>query len=267
MSTAPADAGRASRQAAVVRTSDALLRRYARERMPADLDRLVRRFQPLARSLARRYRLSSVAADDLEQAAYLGLVNALQRFDPGRGCAFTTYAVPTILGEIRRQCREAAWPAHVPRVVKERARHVRAHADDLRAELGRPPTVAEIATRVGCGQEDVVEALAAASTLNRVSLDQCRAEEGDDGAPLVASLGEDDPAFELAEYRADIERAIPQLDDAERLVLRLRFADERTFAEIGQELALAPGQAARLAKKSLDHLRALTVESGPALVA
>jgi RNA polymerase sigma-B factor len=248
-------------------SSDELLRRYAREREPSDLDQLVRRFQPLARSLARRYRLGSVTRDDLEQAAYLGLVNALQRFDPRRGCAFTTYAVPTILGEIRRQCRDAAWPAHVPRLVKERARRVRETTESMRSELGRAPTVSETAARLGFDEEHVVEALTAASTLNRVSLDRPHAEDGEDGAPLIAGLGEEDPGFDLAECRADIERAIPQLDADERLVLRLRYADERTFAEIGRELALAPAQAARLARRSLDHLRTLTADADPRVMA
>lgn len=245
-------------------STEVLLQRYARERRPADLDLLVRRFQPLARSLARRYRGTSVSREDIEQAACLGLVGALQRFDPGRGCAFSTYAVPTILGEIRRQYRDTLWPAHVPRLVKERMRQVRATSDELLAESGRAPRVAEIAARLGCAEEEVVEALVAASTLNRLSLDVGYADDADDGATLGASVGEEDPGFELAECRVDLERAIPQLDDAERRVLRLRFDDERTFAEIGRDLALAPAQAARLARRSLERLRALTSEAdGP----
>jgi RNA polymerase sigma-B factor len=165
--------------------------------------------------------------------------------------------VPTILGEIRRQCRDAAWPAHVPRVVKERVGHVRAACASLRSELGRAPRAAEVAGRVGCSEEDVVEALTAASSLHRLSLEQGGGNGGDDESPLAAMLGELDPGFELAECRLDLERAIPQLDDDERRVLRLRFADERTFAEIGSELAVAPGQAARLARQSVARLRAL----------
>jgi RNA polymerase sigma-B factor len=245
------------RTGASLASTDALLRRYARRRRAADLDLLVRRFQPLARSLANRYRPSSLAHDDIQQAAYLGLVLALQRFDPDRGCAFSTYAVPTILGEIRRHCREAAWPAHVPRTVKERIRHVRAERESLRAELGRAPSVVEVAGRLRCSEEDVVEAFVAARTLHRVSLDQPDADAGDEESPLMATLGEPDPGFELVDCRLDLERAIPQLDEDERRVLRLRYADERTFAEIGSELALAPAQAARLARRSVTHLRAL----------
>jgi RNA polymerase sigma-B factor len=241
--------------------TEALLRRYARERRPADLDALVRRFQPLARSLARRYQGGSVPRDDLEQASSLGLVSALQRFDPDRGFAFSTYAVPTILGEIRRQYRETLWPAHVPRLVKDRARAVRLTADALTAERGRTPRTLEIAERLGCSEEEVVEALAADASLHRVSLDLATSDDDDAGA-WSGVIGDDDPGFELAEYRADVERAIPQLDEDERRVLRLRYDGELSFAEIGRVLALQPAQAARLARQSLDHLRALTADHG-----
>jgi RNA polymerase sigma-B factor len=247
-------------------STDVLLRRYARERRPADLDVLVRRFQPLARSLAGRYRGGAVAREDLEQAASLGLVTALQRFDPERGCAFSTFAVPTILGELRRQHRDTLWPAHVPRLVKERARHVRAAADELAARHRRPPRPAEIAARLGCDEEAVVEALVAGASLNRVSLDHA-AGESDDRHPLAGAIGDEDPGFDLAECRADLERAIPRLDEVERRVLRLRYAEELTFAEIGRVLALRPTQAARLARRSLDHLRALTTDPRQAVAA
>jgi RNA polymerase sigma-B factor len=251
---------------AATMSTQALLRRYAGERRHADLDVLVRRFQPLARSLARRYRGSLVGRDDLEQAALLGLVTALQRFDPDRGCAFSTYAVPTILGEIRRQHRDTLWPAHVPRPVRERARQVRATADALAATSGRAPRAREIAARLGCGEEEVVDALLAGAMLNRVSLDVVASDPDEGGQPAVP-VGGEDRGFELAECRADLERAIPQLDDDERRVLRLRYADELTFAQIGRVLAVRPAQASRLARRSLDHLRALTSEPGRAVAA
>jgi len=245
-------------------STEVLLRRYARERRPADLDVLVQRYRPLARSLARRYRGSSVGRDDLEQAAWLGLVMALQRFDPKRGCAFSTFAVPTILGEIRRQHRDTLWPAHVPRLVKERARKVRVSADEFATRHGRAPRSAEIAEQLGYQEEEVVEALVASASLNRVSLDHTVGDP-DESPPLALALGDEDPGFELAECRADLERAIPQLDAAERRVLRLRYAEELTFAEIGRVLAVRPAHAARLARRSLEHLRALTSERGRAL--
>jgi RNA polymerase sigma-B factor len=237
--------------------TERLLRRYAERREAADMEELVRRFQPLARSLARRYGSSSAAAEDLDQAACLGLVKALRRFDPERGCAFSTFAVPTILGEVRRQCRDAIWPAHVPRPVQERVHAVRAAGIALTAELGRAPRAAEIAARLRWSEELVVESLTAVGALSSVSLDHAGGGGDDDATPVAERLGDDDPGFELVECRSAIEAALPQLDDDERRVLRLRFADERTFGEIGRELALAPAQAARLLRSSVAHLAAL----------
>jgi RNA polymerase sigma-B factor len=222
--------------------TERLLARYAERRDPADMEELVRRHRPLARALARRYRGGPIASEDLEQAACLGLVKALQRFDPGRGCAFSTFAVPTILGELRRLCRGAIWPAHVPRPVQERVRAVRAAS--AAHTPGRKPRAAEIAARLGWSEELVVESLSAAGALDSVPL------EGDE-------IGAVDPGYELVELRCTIEAALPRLDEDERRVLRLRFADERTFGEIGRELALGPAQASRLLRSSVERLAAL----------
>ena len=217
----------------------------------------MRRFQPLARSLARRYRSRSVASEDLEQAAYLGLVKAVRRFDPSRRCAFSTFAVPTILGEVRRQYRNAIWPAHVPRPAQERVHAVRKTGAALTAELGRPPRAREIAERLRWTEELVVETLAAGNTLNSVSLDQPEASPDGDRTSVADRLGDIDPAYELVESRVAIEAALPKLDEDERRVLHLRFADERTFCEIGGDLALAPGQAAEFLRSSVQHLSML----------
>src|SRR3954447_10090960 len=138
-----------------------LLRRYAATRDPRDLDALVQRFRPLARRLARRYVRGGEPLDDLEQVANLGLVKALQRFDPDKGFAFTSFAVPTILGELKRSFRDSAWSAHVPRSMQERSARVREATERLETEHGRPPTVSEIATRLGCEDEEVLEAMSA----------------------------------------------------------------------------------------------------------
>ena len=236
--------------------TDRLLRRYAMERHAADMEELVRRFQPLARALARRYRTGSVAPEDLEQAAYLGLVKAVRRFDPDRGCAFSTFAVPTILGEVRRQCRDAIWPAHMPRPMQERVQVVRTTSAQLTAELGRSPRAEELAGRLRWTEELVVETLTAVGALGSVSLDQ-RDGADDEGVTVVERLGDIDPAHELVDCRASIEAALPALDDDERSVLRLRYAEERTFGEIGRELALTPSQAAKLLRSSVHRLSAL----------
>jgi RNA polymerase sigma-B factor len=251
-------------------STERLLRRFALERRPSDLEELVRRHLPLARGIARRFHASSVARDDLEQAAYLGLVKAIHRFEPERGYAFSTFAVPTMLGEVRRQCREAMWPAHVPRPMQERIRATRRARDTLTAALGRSPTADDLAAHLGWEHELVVETAAAANTLNSVSLDAGRRGIGDDGEEtgLSDALGAEDDAYELVEYRAAIEQALPRLDDTERSVLRLRYAEEHTFAQIGRELSVAPAQAASLLRGSLDRLARLTAEADhPALAA
>src|SRR5215212_4216991 len=131
-----------------------LLRRYARTGSPADLDALVRRFRPLARKLALRYARGSEPVDDLEQVANLGLVKAIRRFDPDRGFAFTSFAVPTILGELKRSFRDTAWSAHVPRAVQERVAKVRSESEAWVSRHGHAPTVRELAGRLECSEED-----------------------------------------------------------------------------------------------------------------
>src|SRR4051795_5753607 len=146
--------------------SDRLLRRYAAHRDPADLEELVRRFRPLVRKLALRYARGSEPLDDLEQVASLGLIKALDRFDPERGFAFTSFAVPTILGELKRSFRDTAWSAHVPRSVQERVADVRRESDAYAALHGRSPAVRELAERLECDEEAVIEALDAAGALH-----------------------------------------------------------------------------------------------------
>jgi RNA polymerase sigma-B factor len=235
-----------------------LARRYAVTRDGRDLDAAFRAFEPLARSLAGRYRRTSVPREDLRQAAFLGLLKALRRFDPDRGCAFSTFAVPTVLGEVRRQCREAIWPAHVPRPVRERVRLLRSASDHMSGELRRSPTVAELAERLGWDEEVVVEALLATGTLSSVSLDSHDGSDHEQTAGVADRLGAEDSGYDFVECRVDLESALPSLEDHERRVLRLRFEEECTFTQIGARLGLAPAQAARLLQRALDRLASLS---------
>src|SRR3954466_1198702 len=141
--------------------SDRLLRRYAAHRDPADLEELVRAFQPLVRKLALRYARGSEPLDDLEQVGSYALVKAIMRFDPDRGYAFTSFAVPTILGELKRSFRDTAWAAHVPRSIQERVAEVRKAIDAHTARHGHAPTVGELSLRLDCDEELLVEALQA----------------------------------------------------------------------------------------------------------
>src|SRR4051812_19276523 len=230
-----------------------VLRRHARYRRPSDLEALVVSYRPLACALARRYS-SAPAGDDLEQAACEGLVKALLRFDPDRDTPFTSFAVPTILGEVRRYLRDTVWPAHVPRKVQERVRAVRRDAEDFAAVHGRAPTALELATRLQCSEEDVVEALAAAATSRTVSLDAER--PGSEDLTVADQLGAIDPAYEEVECLAAIRRALPELPIDEQAVVRLHFGHELTQRQIAAELGVSRSHVGRLLGSAIDHLRA-----------
>lgn len=229
-----------------------LLRRYAATREPAALEALVVRYRPLARGLARRHAQRPGSIEDLEQVAYLGLVKAVQGFDPARGFAFSTYAVPTIAGELKRWRRQTAWVAHVPRGVQERVVAVRAVADRLTATLGRPAGVDDVAGALDCAPEDVVDALCAAQALASVALDGTDARDDDPGASL--QVGAEDPGFELAEGRAAVEAALLHLSRAERELLRLRFDEDLSHERIARRVGASPGEVAGSLRRSLARL-------------
>jgi RNA polymerase sigma-B factor len=236
---------------------DRLLRRYAARRDPADLEALVLRYRPLARKLARRYAQRPGALEDLEQVADLGLVTAIQRFDPARGFAFSTFAVPTISGELKRWQRQTAWAVHVPRSVQERVIAVRAAADRLASE-GRAAGAQSVAGALDCDPVEVEDALCAAQALAPVALDAATTE---DGEPIGdRRLGAEDPGFELAEDRASVEPALSRLSRSERELLRLRFDEELSHERIAQRTGASPGEVASELRRSLLRLGELAGE-------
>jgi RNA polymerase sigma-B factor len=242
--------------APAARDSTWLLRRYHAERRAEDLDLLVRRFRPLARKLALRYARGSDPVDDLEQIACLGLIKALDRFDPDRGFAFTSFAVPTILGELKRSFRDTAWSAHVPRALQERVAEVRKATDDFAAYTGRAPTVAELTARTGSSPEDIVEALQAAAALSPLSLDAPRGgAEDEDDAAFLDRLGGEDDGYVYVEDRAAIQAALPSLTEIQRQVLELRFSEELKQSEIALRLGVSQMQVSRRLRRSLEQLR------------
>jgi RNA polymerase sigma-B factor len=231
-----------------------LVRRYAAERRPSDLETLVISYRPLARALARRYSSPSVPDADLEQAACEGLIKALQRFDPDQGASFTNFAVPTILGQVRRYLRDTAWPAHVPRPVQERVRSVRHAVEALSARDGRVPTAREIARRLGEAEEDVVEALAASASLRTVPLDVRR---GDDDSPSpVERLGGEDPGYDRVECLVTIAGILPHLRHEQLTVLAMHFDEDLTQRQIAARLGMSRSNVGRLLNGALDTLRA-----------
>jgi RNA polymerase sigma-B factor len=232
-----------------------LLVRYHRDGDPAAREQLVERFLPLARQLARRYQRAGEQLDDLVQVASLGLLKAIDRFDPARETAFSSFAVPTILGELKRHFRDKGWSVRVPRDLQELAVKVDRVADDMSRELGRLPTPAEISERIGATLEQVLEAREAAAAYRAVSLDRPRTEGDEEGDSYADSVGADDPGFRLAEASATVERLMRVLSEREREVLRLRFEEDLTQSEIGARVGVSQMHVSRLIRQSIARLR------------
>ena len=231
-----------------------LLARFHRERRPADRDALVRRYLPLARHVEARFGGGSEPADDLQQVASLGLLKSIDRFDPARGTSFSSYAVPTITGELRRHFRDHTWSIRVPRDLQETAVRIGKLEPELQHELGRAPTVAELAERCGCTLEFVLEAREAAGAYRAVSLDRPRNEEEEEGE-LVDAFGSEDHGYAVAEDAATVERLMRVLSDREREVLRLRFEEDLTQSEIGDIVGVSQMHVSRLIRQSIARLR------------
>ena len=233
-----------------------LFERYVDKRDPVDRQLLIERFLPLARQLAGRYRRAAEPFDDLFQVACVGLIKAIDRFDLEREIAFSTFAVPTILGELKRYFRDRTWSVRVPRELQELSLKVDRAVTDLTLTLQRAPTVGEIAASVAAEEADVLEALHAAGAYRAVSLDAPRG-NGDDDADdtLGDTLSVEDNRFERAEDRATLARLVRRVTPREREVLRLRFAEDLTQAEIGERIGLSQMQVSRIIRQALVRLQ------------
>jgi RNA polymerase sigma-B factor len=216
---------------------------------------LVERFLPLARQLARRYARPDQPFDDLFQVACVGLVNAIDRFELERQVAFSSYAVPTMLGEIKRHFRDRSWSLRVPRDLQELALRVDRAVADLSLDLQRQPTVTEIAARVGHDEEDVLEALEAVGAYRATSLEAPRGADDDGADTLGDTLGTEEHGFAVAEDRATLRHLMRALTERERRVLCLRFLEDLTQAEIGERVGLSQMQVSRIVRQALERLR------------
>ncbi|HEY7830978.1 MAG TPA: SigB/SigF/SigG family RNA polymerase sigma factor [Solirubrobacteraceae bacterium] len=221
-------------------------------------EELVRQFMPLTRSLARRYGRSSEPFEDLLQVASLGLLKALDRFDPQRGHSFQSFAVPTILGEMRRYFRDSGWAVHVPRGAQERALKVRDAQEQLSGEHGHAPTVSQLAQYLELDGEEVVDALQATQAYETMSLDTPRpgAEEGT--LTYGETMGQEDERYELIELDATVVAALKHIPARERAILRMRFIEDLTQTEIAAQMGISQMQVSRLLRRSLEQLRVLT---------
>jgi RNA polymerase sigma-B factor len=234
----------------------ALFVRWQRDRDEAAREALVKRFTPFTRSLARRYSRSSEPFDDLVQVAMLGLLKAIDRYDAERGHSFQSFAVPTVLGEMRRYFRDSSWALHVPRGSQERALKVRAAHEQLMDERGHAPTVDELAGYLRCDVEQVIDALQALNVYDTVSLDAPRP-GAPENASFAESIGEDDSRYELVELDVTVASALRELPPRERSVLHMRFVEDLTQTQIAHNIGVSQMQVSRLLRRSLDQLREL----------
>jgi RNA polymerase sigma-B factor len=242
-------------QISPVRPSDehALFERFGATGDPAAREQLIERFLPLARSIALRFSTRRDTLEDLLQVATIGLINAVDRFDPARGVAFSTYAVPTISGEIKRYFRDRTWTVRPPRALQELALRVDGAVAAL-TEDKRAPTVTEIAQRLDEPEELVLEALHAHHARYGVSMQAQLGSDEDDGGRLEDRLGIDDGAFEVAEERVVLERLMRMVPERDRRVLRMHFELDMTQREIGEVLGDSQIQVSPISRPALRRM-------------
>jgi RNA polymerase sigma-B factor len=237
-----------------------LLSRYHQSGDHSARDEVIERFIPLARSLATRYTRSREPLEDLVQVACVGLVKAVDRFDLQRELTFATFAVPTILGELRRHFRDTGWDLHVPRGLQERALKVEHAGQELSKRLGRSLTPGDIAEATGLGLEEVAEAMSARSVASEtMSLDQPAV--GQDDGSITEVIGMEDERFDLIDHTATIEPILNALPERERRILHMRFAQDLTQAEIADRIGVSQMQVSRLLRRSIARLSAVTEHS------
>jgi RNA polymerase sigma-B factor len=236
-------------------SDEQLLRRYHGD---GDLDareELAVRFMPVARQLALRYRHSGESIDDLAQVACLGLLKAIDRYDPEVGNGFARYALPTMLGELKRHFRDKGWAVRVPRATQELTLKVNEALGTLPAKLGRAARPRDVAEAIGVSVEEVLEAMEAATAYEATSLDAPRAAAAEDEEWTQAgTLGDDDPGYELVELSEALRGTLAALPPRERLILRLRFERDLTQAEIAAAVGISQMHVSRLLRRSLDRL-------------
>jgi RNA polymerase sigma-B factor len=232
-----------------------LMLQYQQTHDPRVREQLVTRFLPLARSLARRFASGGEPLEDLEQVAALALVKAVDGFDPLRGTAFSSYAVPCIAGAIKRHFRDCGWSVRVPRELQERAMTVHQLEDELTSAMGESPTVDELAEATSLSPEDVLEARAAYRALHASSLDAKTQADADDEAPsLLDTLGTTEEGYGNAIDHAALDTLMGELEDRDRAIVQLYYRDELTQSEIGERLGYSQMHISRLLRRAVGEL-------------
>ncbi len=233
-----------------------LLRRYHEQGDLAAREQLIEQYMSLVRSLARRYAYRGEQLDDLIQIGAIGLIKAIDRFDLDRGVELTTYATPNIIGEIKRHFRDKGWSVRVPRGLQELNVQLSRMMEQLTVQLGRSPTIAELAKAAGVGEEDVLEALESGRAYTSLSLNSGGGSDEDGGEidPLE-SIGTEEHEYEISEDRAVLKPGFRVLDDRERTILHLRFFKGLTQSQIAQQVGISQMHVSRLIRRSLEKIR------------
>lgn len=232
-----------------------LLREYRETLDPSVRDRLVELNADLVHYIARRFANRGEALEDIEQVGFLGLINAIERFDPSLENEFSTFATPTIMGEIRRYFRDRSWAVRVPRRLQENLLRVNAAAQQLTGELGRAPTIIEIGERVGLESDEVLAALEVSPAQHSVSLESAPGGGADESATLGERIGSEDSNLDRVEMRALLEQAMAHLNPREREIMALRFVEELPQTEVAKRLGISQMHVSRLQRAAQEQLR------------
>ena len=231
-----------------------LMRQYRMTRDPRVREAIVTRFLPLSRSLARRFASGGEPLEDLEQVAALALVKAVDGFDPGRGTAFSSYAVPCIAGAIKRHFRDCGWSVRVPRELQERAMTVHALENELGSAIGESPTIAELAEAASLTPEEVLEARAAYRALHASSLDAKPPDADGESPSLLDTLGTTEDGYGSALDHAALDSLLDELDERDRAIIQLYFREELTQSQIGERLGYSQMHISRLLRRAVGEL-------------
>lgn len=232
-----------------------LLREYRETRDPAVRDRLVDLNADLVHYIARRFANRGEPLEDVEQVGFVGLIHAIERFDPSLENEFSTFATPTIMGEIRRYFRDRSWAVRVPRRLQENLLRVNTATQELAGELGRAPTIAEIGERLGLEPEDVLAALEVSPAQHTVSLEATPAHGDEDATTLGDRLGGADANLDRVEMRQLLDHAMAHLNPREREIMALRFVEELPQTEVARRLGISQMHVSRLQRAAIEHLR------------
>jgi RNA polymerase sigma-B factor len=232
-----------------------LLRRYHEEGDLQAREQLIEQYMSLVRSLARRYSYRGEQLEDLVQIGAIGLIKAIDRFDIERGVELTTYATPNIIGEIKRHFRDKGWAVRVPRGLQELNVQLSRLMETLTVQLGRSPTIPELAQAAGAQEEEVLEALESGRAYSSLSLSQGTGGDGEEDLDPLESIGTEEHQYEVSEDRAILAPGFKVLDDRERMILQLRFFDGLTQSQIAQQVGISQMHVSRLIRRSLEKIR------------